>query len=89
MSGSSTMLLDRRRIAVAAEEDIAEADLELRHRLGESVAGYRRVPGMEDLPDIVDAVAMIGMVVGPQDRIDVEDIRVEQLLAHVGRSIDE
>ena len=35
------------------------------------IAGDRAAAGMIELPQIVDAVAMIGMVVGPDHRVDV------------------
>ena len=44
---------------------------------------------MVELPQIVDAVAMIGMVVGPDHRVDVGDVGVEQLVAQVGPGVDE
>src|SRR5215203_2931810 len=60
--GRQNMVVDRRRIAFAAEENIAEPLLQLGDRLGEAVAGHRRPADMEDLPGVVDSVAMIGMV---------------------------
>ena len=44
---------------------------------------------MEKLPQIIDAVAMIGMVMRPDHRIDVGHVCVEQLFAQIGAGIDE
>ena len=44
---------------------------------------------MVELPQIVDAVAMVGMVVGPDHRLDVADLGVEQLLAQVRAGVDQ
>ena len=44
---------------------------------------------VEKLPKIVDAVAMIGVVMRPDHRIGRRDIGGEQLFPHVGRRIDQ
>ena len=47
---------------------------------------YRKI---EDLPQIIDAVDMVGVVVGPDDRIHRGDIGSEELRAHVGTGVDQ
>ena len=44
---------------------------------------------MRNLPEIVDAMAMVSMVVSDDNMIDVNDIGSQQLLAQVGATIDE
>ena len=41
-----------------------------------------------DGTQIVDAVGLVGVLMGQEHRIDVVDIGVDQLLAQVGRSVD-
>src|SRR6185312_4793157 len=40
-------------------------------------------------PQIVDAVQMVGMRMGPKHGIDAADAGIEQLHAHIGRGIDQ
>ena len=44
---------------------------------------------MRDLPQIVDPVAMIGMVVGDHHPGEIGGFGGEQLFAHVGAAIDQ
>jgi hypothetical protein len=44
---------------------------------------------VKDLTEVVDTVAVIGMIVGPDDGIDRTDPGRQQLLAHVGAGIDQ
>ena len=38
--------------------------------------------------EIVDAVGLVGVLMGQEHRVDVVDIGVDQLLAQIGRGID-
>jgi hypothetical protein len=78
-----------RRITVASAEDIAEAMLEHIERLLPRVTGHRLAAHVEDLPKIVDAVRMVGMLVGPDHRIERPDACRQQLPAHIGSGIDQ
>jgi hypothetical protein len=42
----------------------------------------------DDGAEIVDAMGLVGMLMGQEHRIDVIDIGVDQLLAQVGRGVD-
>ena len=70
---------DDRGIAPPPRKGIGEAGLEQAHRLGTGVAGDRAAAMMEQLAHIVDSMAVIGMVMRPQDRIDVDHVGRQQL----------
>jgi hypothetical protein len=44
---------------------------------------------MEKLPKIVDSMAMIGMIMSPDDRVDIADPGVQELLSKIGPGVDE
>src|SRR3712207_4646421 len=44
---------------------------------------------MVELPEIVDAMAVIGMIVSPDDGADVAQASVQQLFAEVRAGVDE
>src|SRR3546814_2142588 len=50
---------------------------------------HRRTAQVHDLAQIVEAVRMVGMLVCPDDGVDLADARVEQLQPHVGAGVDE
>ena len=83
------MAVDHGGIAALPFERIGEARSQRRERLRAGKAGHRRAARWKRLPQIVDAVAMIGMVVGPDHRVDVADAGIEQLLAQVGAGVDQ
>src|SRR4051812_10155936 len=76
-------------IAALAVEGIGETLLQAFQGLEPGVTGHRLPAGMIELTKIVDAVAMIGMVVGPDHPVDAGDVDVEQLLAKVRPRIDQ
>src|SRR3954468_13123875 len=78
-----------RRIAVLAGKGVGEAQLQAVERLTARIARHRAAAGVVELPQIVDAVAMIGMVVGPDHCLDVVDVGIEQLLAKVRAGVDQ
>ena len=51
----------------------------------------RNAPALmqHDRSEIVDPVGLIGMLMGQEHRIDVIDIGVDQLLAQIGRGVDQ
>ena len=75
---------DDGRIAVPSAERVSEALLQRRQRFRTGKAIDRRSARMVELPEIVDAVAMVGMVVRPDHRVDGGNVGVEQLLAQIG-----
>ncbi len=50
----------------------------------------RNAPALmqHDRAQIVDAVGLVGMLMGEKHRIDVIDLGVDQLLAQIGRGVD-
>ena len=40
-------------------------------------------------PEIVDAVHLIGVLMGPDHRVDALDLGIQQLRAHIGRRVDQ
>src|SRR3546814_9589240 len=50
---------------------------------------YRTSAHMKKLPQVVDAVTMIGMVMGVDDCVDPPDVGCKQLLPQVRAGIDE
>jgi hypothetical protein len=80
---------DDGRIAPLPFEGVAEAAAKRGERLLARIAAHRSAAGMIELPEIVDPMAMIGMIVGPDDRLDIFYAGVDQLLSQVRRGIDE
>ena len=89
-AGFDRMARQDRRIVAALGRD--EAIGEPRHDVfgGRLVEIDRNAPALmqHDRTQIVDAVGLVGMLMGQEHRIDVIDIGVDQLLAQVGRGID-
>ena len=56
---------------------------------GAGMERHRAAKMLRDLPQIVDAVAMVGMIVGDDDPVDAGDVRRQQLLAQIGAAIDQ
>ena len=77
------MRFDRRMIAVAPFEGIAETFPEQAKGLGACIAGHRRAAMMVKLTDVVQAMAVIGMIMRPQNRVDVHHVSRKQLGAHI------
>ena len=80
---------DRGMIAMPPLERVGEALLQQRQRLRPRIAGDRRAAMMIKLAHIVQPMAVIGMVMRPHDRIDMDDVGAQQLRPHVGRRIDQ
>ena len=80
---------DHGRVEARAGERIAEALLQALDDVGAGVQRDRRLAALGDRAKLVDAVAMVGMVVGDDQRVDVADVGVEQLLAKVGPAVDQ
>ncbi len=51
--------------------------------------GNRPTKAMGELPQVVDTVAMIGMIVRDDDVVDFSDIGLKQLVPQVGPAIDQ
>jgi len=51
------------------------------------IGGYRLTLLLENGPEIIDAVTMIGMIMRPDYGIDPVDTIVEKLVAQIGRGI--
>jgi hypothetical protein len=54
-----------------------------------SIAGYRLARLLENGPQIVNAMAMVGMIMGPDHRIDPVDIIIDELIPQIRRCIDQ
>ncbi len=76
-------------IARVPLEDIAEAPHQAVHRVIPAIAPHWRSAGVIELAQIVDAVAMVGMVVRPDNRVNPVDMRRQQLVSHIGRCVDQ
>ena len=76
--------LYRGMIALTSFERVGKAFTEQFERLAAGIAGHGTTPVMIELPHIIYAMAMVGVIMGPEDGIDVNDIGGEQLRAHVG-----
>src|SRR3546814_6377343 len=72
--------LDRRRIAVLAFKGIGEPLCQRRQGRLARIDVYRTSAHMKKLPQVVDAVTMIGMVMGVDDCVDPPDVGCKQLL---------
>src|SRR5205085_5349771 len=57
--------------------------------VGPGVAGHGALAGAIELSQVVNSVAVIGVVVGPDYRFDFADVGVEELLPEVGPGVDE
>jgi hypothetical protein len=44
---------------------------------------------MVELPEVIDAVTVVGMIVGPKDCFDIGNVGIEELLSKVGAGVDE
>ena len=46
-------------------------------------------PVQKERAEVIDAVSMVGMLVGVEDAVEPIDLGVEELLAQVGRRVDQ
>src|SRR4051794_12480954 len=90
LAGLDRMTVQDRRIVASLRRD--EAIGKPRHDVfrGRLIEINRNPPSLmqHDRAEIVDAVGLVGVLVGQEYRIDVIDVGVDQLLAQVGRGID-
>ena len=77
------------RIPVLPSKDIPEALTHAADGLRGGETRDRSGTTITKRPEIIDAVAMVGMIVGPEDRINTMDFIVEELGAQVRGRIDE
>src|SRR5688572_1532544 len=77
------------RIAVLPREDVAEALAQTLDRIARRVARYRPLSRLAQRPQVVDSVAMIGVIVRPEHRVDPVDPGGQQLAAQVGCGVDQ
>src|SRR3546814_11775583 len=77
------------RIAVLAFKGIGEPLCQRRQGRLARIDTYRTSAHMKKLPQVVDAVTMIGMVMGVDDCVDPPDVGCKQLLQPVRAGIDE
>ncbi len=91
LSGADPMLGHDRGIVAAGRRDEAVAEA------GSHDLGSRRIevdidaapPLDEERAQVVDAVGVVGVLVGIEHRIEPIDLGSQQLLAQVGRGIDQ
>ena len=76
-------------IAPSSLEAVSEAPAQAVECLGAGESGQRRAGMDEQRPQIIDAVAMIGMIVRPEDGIEGVQAGVEELLAKIGAGVDQ
>ncbi len=90
-SGGEPVLGHDRRIFAAGRRFEAIAEALLHHRRGLFVEIDVDAPPAldEQRAQVVDAVGMVGVLVGVENAVDPIDIGVEQLLAQIGRGVDE
>jgi hypothetical protein len=69
-------------------EDVTEPSPEPLEHVGSAIEWDRLAQGLRDCPQFVDAMAMVGMIVGDDHAIDRRNLRLEQLLADVGPTVD-
>jgi len=70
-------------------KDIGKALLQASERKGSSIARDGLAGLLEHRPQIIDTVAMIGMIMSPDHCINMINAIVEKLVAQVGRGIDQ
>ena len=80
-----------RRILAAGRRHEAIAEAQLEHPPGRLVAVDVDAPplGEEQAAQVVDAVGVVGMLMGIEHAVDPVDAGVEELLAQVRRGVDE
>jgi len=70
-------------------ENIGKTLLQTPERERAGIGRNRLARSLENRPQIIDAVAMIGMVMRPDHRVDMINAIVEKLVAQIGRRIDQ
>ena len=83
--------LDRlcdRSVKAPAPENIAEAFLQAFEDVRTRVERYRPSQDLLDRAKLIDAVTMVGMIVGYDDAVERRNVCCEQLLAQVRTAID-
>ena len=70
-------------------KDIAEPHAQPPQRLVRGIARQRRAAAHAQGAQVIDAVGVIGMIVGPQHTVDPADPGGEQLVPQIGRRIDQ
>ncbi len=81
--------VDGRRISAIPGKDIAKTAFQGCQRIDAGITRYRSAHGVKHLPQIIDAMAVIGVIVRPNDGIERDDIGSQQLSAQIWRGIDE
>ena len=82
------MRLYGRMIALPSFKGVGEALLQEFERLAAGIARDGRAAMVVKLAYVIDAMTVIGMIVGPENGVDMDDIGGQQLDAHVGGRID-
>src|SRR5262245_1095523 len=90
-AGADLMTLEDRRVFACGRrvETIGETRAELPARHGIVVDIDAAVAVIGDLAQIVDAVGVIGVVVGVEHAVEPDRAGIEELLAQIGRGIDQ
>jgi hypothetical protein len=76
-------------IAIASIENIAKTAVQMTERFTSCVSGHRTAMVVKYLPDIVDAMTMIGMIMRPEHGIEINDVGRQQLRPQIRRCIDQ
>ena len=81
--------LANRGIMVMALEGIGKAPLQALERKWTGVTGDRLSGSLKNRPQIINSVTMIGMIMGPDHRVDPVYPVVQKLVAQIGGCIDQ
>jgi hypothetical protein len=76
-------------IIAVPRKGIAEAALQAGQRRGPRIARNRLAPLMKKSAQIIDAMAMVGMIVRSDNGIERPNITGETLATQIGRSVDQ
>ena len=91
MARHQAMLADHRRVLAAGRrlEAIAEPGVHHRRGLFVEVNVDQSPPPHEQRTQIIDAMGVVGMLVGVENAVEPIDLGVEQLLAQIRRGVDQ
>ncbi len=76
------------RITASALEDVAEAPLQAGRRIGVHIGRHALAGVEEEGPQVVDAVDLVGVVMGEQAGVHSLDLRPHRLQPEVRRGVD-
>src|ERR1700722_2389935 len=89
-AGLDRMMVEDRRVVAARRRDETVGKPQQDVLGGRPVQVDRNAPALvqHDRTQVIDAMGLVGMLMGQEHRVDVIDLGVDQLLAQVGRGVD-